>query len=954
LRSLGLLSLAVLLLLHLHDGVFVGAQLSQPIAHDSNMDTSDNKYLQRDVDHSKQPYEREEDELFDCPLNVELSWMTEVSSSIYSTPLITDLFSDGAKEIVIPSFVHYLEILEAADGAVASGWPAFHKSSTHASPLLTDIDFDGVQDIAMATYDGEIMFFKDNGEQAGDKMYLPRLRVRKNWHVGLNPDHVDHSKPDVNDPDIGREAAAQNERLAGHDAPEPTEPPKQRRKKAPAPEDIQDAVPPKEEGDVPSFHQPDIPVGGEEAKPASPEENLSPPPQEKQPVEQPKAPASPEQQPNPSPPQLADEVVPPVDAGKDAAEGTVELPQAGGDGAQEAVARRRLLADGEATVENEDPLPDEAAKSFKVFEDDEDKEGDDYAEQEEEEEDHGHGHHVDYEEDDYNDEDYIPFKDERKDKKWHEEDGTYEDYEARHEARDDYAWQDEDFMEQRHEAVGDYVMVDAHILCTPAIADLDGDGHDELVVAVSYFYDREYYDMPEHKKELGEDIDIANYIASGIVVFELHSRSVKWSQHLDLSTDFTKYRAYIYSSPTIVDVNHDGNLDVVVGTSVGFLYVLDNKGEPMEGWPVQMGEIQGQPLVADFNGDGFMEIFAADTRGNIALFNYKGNELWEHHVGSLVAQMATAGDVNGDGNLEIVFGTGSGHVHVVSGETGEELPNFPFRTGGRVMAPVLIVKLLDNSKAQHLVVQSFDGILYMIDGITGCADTIDIGETSYSMVLADDLNGNGKMDLLVSTMNGNVYRFETPSKYHPMKVWSSQNQGRNNMVARHGYEGVYATEASRAPRDVRGQQLSVRFEIVDNRRPAVAKMGSNSEPTSLRGPYTVSVTLQGVGVEEMNMGDQPVIGMVDVFAQPGTYELTIPCPRTRSTATISIEMTDESKVVFTDSYSLSFHMHFYRLMKWMVLLPFTMMAAVVLAMQAVPGLDAALPSFALPSRSHDA
>lgn len=173
------------------------------------------------------------------------------------------------------------------------------------------------------------------------------------------------------------------------------------------------------------------------------------------------------------------------------------------------------------------------------------------------------------------------------------------------------------------------------------------------------------------------------------------SRLVKWTQHLDLSTDFTKYRAYIYSSPTVVDIDNDGNLEIIVGTSVGFLYVLDNTGQPREGWPVQMGEIQGQPLAADLNGDGFMEvnsqqqawlrfpchssctgrlwpqIFAADTRGNIALFNYKGHELWERHVGSLVAQMATAGDVNGDGKLEIVFGTGSGHIYVISGSTGE-------------------------------------------------------------------------------------------------------------------------------------------------------------------------------------------------------------------------------------------------------------------------------------------
>jgi hypothetical protein len=32
------------------------------------------------------------------------------------------------------------------------------------------------------------------------------------------------------------------------------------------------------------------------------------------------------------------------------------------------------------------------------------------------------------------------------------------------------------------------------VLTTPAIADIDGDGNDELVVAVSYFFDRQYYE----------------------------------------------------------------------------------------------------------------------------------------------------------------------------------------------------------------------------------------------------------------------------------------------------------------------------------------------------------------------------------------------------------------------------------------------------------------------------
>lgn len=43
------------------------------------------------------------------------------------------------------------------------------------------------------------------GEQLLDRLYIPRLRVRKNWYVGLNPDPVDHSHPD-----IGKAEGAEN------------------------------------------------------------------------------------------------------------------------------------------------------------------------------------------------------------------------------------------------------------------------------------------------------------------------------------------------------------------------------------------------------------------------------------------------------------------------------------------------------------------------------------------------------------------------------------------------------------------------------------------------------------------------------------------------------------------------------------------------------------------------
>lgn len=81
-------------------------------------------------------------------------------------------------------------------------------------------------------------------------------------------------------------------------------------------------------------------------------------------------------------------------------------------------------------------------------------------------------------------------------------------------------------------------------------------------------------------------------------------------------------------------------------------------------------------------------------------------------------QAVTFGDVNGDGELEVTFGTSSGYLYAVSGKTGRDIAHFPFRTHGCIAAPVLITQL-SQGLSQQLVVMSFDGHLYMVDGISG-------------------------------------------------------------------------------------------------------------------------------------------------------------------------------------------------------------------------------------------
>ncbi|KAG2483409.1 hypothetical protein HYH03_017717 [Edaphochlamys debaryana] len=186
------------------------AQLSTAVAHDKQLKevSGDNKYRDRKAD-----LDKEGDIQHEGPVpgaqhcgkhRLDLGWMTEATSSVYATPLITDLHADGRRDIIVPSFVHYLEVLEGPNGGQAVGWPAFHSSSVHASPLLYDVDFDGVRDVLLATYDGQILFYKDTGDKMREGIQISRLRVRKDWYVGLDPtDPFDHTHPDAH-ADLGK------------------------------------------------------------------------------------------------------------------------------------------------------------------------------------------------------------------------------------------------------------------------------------------------------------------------------------------------------------------------------------------------------------------------------------------------------------------------------------------------------------------------------------------------------------------------------------------------------------------------------------------------------------------------------------------------------------------------------------------------------------------------------
>lgn len=101
------------------------------------------------------------------------------------------------------------------------------------------------------------------------------------------------------------------------------------------------------------------------------------------------------------------------------------------------------------------------------------------------------------------------------------------------------------------------------------------------------------------------------YVAGGVACLDLDSMAWKWVAQLDLTTDETRHRAHVYSPPVVADLEGDGAVEVcvavllfaarmmpsyfapmavqvIVGTSLGFLYVLDATGATKPGFPVQV------------------------------------------------------------------------------------------------------------------------------------------------------------------------------------------------------------------------------------------------------------------------------------------------------------------------------------------------------------------------------
>jgi len=220
----------------------------------------------------------------------------------------------------------------------------------------------------------------------------------------------------------------------------------------------------------------------------------------------------------------------------------------------------------------------------------------------------------------------------------------------------------------------------------------------------------------------------------------------------------------IIGSPVLIDMNLDGDYEIVFTTqngNAGMVYAIHDDGDDVEGFPVDIGEkMMVGAAAGDLEGDGNADIVVCTWGDNIYAIDHTGAIRSGFPVTSTNRFNAppTLVDIDGDGDLEIVAGNDSGLLHVLHHD-GTEMASF--NTGDDIRGGISVADLNDDG-SYELLFSGYDDMIHVwnpLNDVELDGWPVDMEFNSLTEPLTADLDNDGDLEVVAAMKNGMVYVF---------------------------------------------------------------------------------------------------------------------------------------------------------------------------------------------------
>ncbi len=203
----------------------------------------------------------------------------------------------------------------------------------------------------------------------------------------------------------------------------------------------------------------------------------------------------------------------------------------------------------------------------------------------------------------------------------------------------------------------------------------------------------------------------------------------------------------------------------IVGESIDYQYdqirVIDiTVSLNQSGFPISTAEVKASPLVIDLDGDGDDEIIFGDNNGFVHIYNADGTEVeddtFPYDTGNQIWGSAAAADLDNDGLLDFVIASKSKHLYIFD-KNGLKTD---YNANKYLMGTPAIGNLDDDDDLEIVIGgYSSNNQIFAInpDGSNVDGFPMALGEKTKAGVALADFNGNGKDDIVFGTDDNNIY-----------------------------------------------------------------------------------------------------------------------------------------------------------------------------------------------------